>query len=664
MISSATADLELIRASQLLESDPAAAARAASEILALLPGHLEANLLLATACRNLGEAGTAVSVLEQVTATGTEVPAILLELGRAYVAAGRAAEALRALEKAVALDPGFADAWRELAAQRFLAGDTRGGDEAYDRYTRLWHQPQELTDAVKALADNRVDAAEQILHRRLQHSPHDVAALRLLTEVALQREDEIRAERYLRQCLALAPGFAAARHNLAQLLYYKQQIAEMMGHLERLLATQPQNINYLGLKAHGFRQLGRNEEALALVEELVAEHPSEEQVWILYGTVLREIGQQARAVEAFRRGIAVRAGSPGAYASLANLKTYRFEDRDLQAMQEQLALPGIRGLERVQLEFALGTAWEDRREFAKSFEHYVRGNSLQRATVYYDPGFVTERVQRTRALFDAKFFAERDGWGSERTDPIFIVGLPRSGSTLLEQMLACHSQVEGTRELADLPSLALELVADLETPTQAALFEKFAALSRTEVATLAERYLRSTSANRRLGKARFIDKLPGNWSILGFALLLFPRASIIDARRHPMASGFSCYKQLFARGQQFAYDLREIGLFSRDYATLMRHFDEILPGRVQRAHYEKVVQDPEGQLRQILAYCDLPFEGECLRFHENRRPVSTLSSEQVRQPLYTESLDHWRNYDQWLGPLRDALGESVGEYPD
>jgi predicted Zn-dependent protease len=664
LTTSATADLELIRASQRLESDPAAAARTASEVLARFPGHLEASLLLATACRNLGEPATAVGVLEDLVASGTNAPAMLLELGRAYATAGRAAEAAAAMQKAVELDPHFADGWRDLAAQRFIVGDTRGGDEAYDRYTQLWRQPQELTDAVKALADNRVDAAEQILHRRLQHAPHDVAALRLLTEVALQREDEIRGERYLRQCLALAPGFAAARHNLAQLLYYKQQIAEMMSHLERLLTTHPGNINYLGLKAHGFRQLGRNEEALAVVEALVAEHPDEEQVWILYGTVLREIGQTAQSVEAFRHALAVRAGSPAAYASLANLKTYRFGDEDLQAMQDQLALPGLRGLERVQVEFALGTAWEDRREFAKSFEHYARGNSLQRATIYYDPEFVTERVARTRTLFDAQFFADRAEWGSQRTDPIFIVGLPRSGSTLLEQMLASHSQVEGTRELADLPSLALELIAGLESPTQAALFEKFATLSRTDVATLAERYLTSTSANRRTGRARFVDKLPGNWSILGFALLLFPRASLIDARRHPLASGFSCYKQLFARGQQFTYDLREIGLFTRDYVTLMRHFDEVLPGRVQRVHYERVVADPEAELRQILAYCGLPFEQECLRFHENRRPVSTLSSEQVRQPLYTESLDHWRNYERWLGPLKDALGELVGQYPD
>ncbi len=662
-MSTASADLELMRASLLLESDPPAAARRASEILAQFPGHAEASLLLATACRNLGEPATAASVLEGLVAGNAESPSILLELGRAYAAAGRSAEAIAVMQRAVAADPQFADGWQHLAAQYFVAGDTLAGDDAYERYTLLWRRPQELADAMRALADNRVEAAEQILQRRLQHTPHDVAALRLLTEVALRREDDLQAERSLGQCLALAPGYAAARYDLARLLYSQQRIAEMLVQLARLLAAQPRNLNYLGLKAHGLRILGNNDAAMKLVQELIAEYPLEEQVWILYGTVLREVGEQPRAIEAFRQALIVRPGSSSAYASLANLKTFRFSTEELTAMREQLALDSVRGADRVQLEFALGAAFEHRHEFAQSFEHYARGNSLHRSTLFYDPGFVTERVQRTRALFNAQFFAERQGWGSQQTDPIFIVGMPRSGSTLLEQMLACHSQAEGTRELPDLPMLALELLANVAEPTQASLFEKFDALRPEEVATLAARYLQSTRGHRHLGKARFVDKLPGNWSLLGFAMLLFPRASIIDARRHPLASGFSCYKQLFSRGQQFTYDLREVGLFARDYTTLMQHFDDILPGRVHRVHYEHLISDPEAELRRLLEYCGLPFEEQCLRFHENRRAVSTLSSEQVRQPLYSESVDHWRNYEPWLGPLKDALGGLVAQYP-
>ncbi len=652
-----------MRASLLVESDPAAAARRASEILAQAPGHAEASLLLAAACRNLGEPAAAARVLEALAGDGAASPAVLLELGRAYATSGRLTDALQILEKAVAADPKFADGWRELAAQRLVAGDTVGGDQAFERYLRLSRQSQEVRDAVHALADNRVENAEQILRRRLAKFPHDVMALRVLAEAALRREDEPQAERYLRQCLALTPGFAAARYNLAQLLYSLQRIEEMMEQLARLLAADPDNLTYKFLEAHGLRLLGRVDESLALVENLTVAYPEEEQVWVAYATVLREIGEPARALDALRRALAVRPGSPTAYASLASLKTFRFGDADLEAMQQQLAQGSVRGTERIQLEFALGAAFEYRSEFAKSFEHYARGNSLHRATLYYDPGFVTEKVDRTKALFNAQFLAERASWGSQQTDPIFIVGLPRSGSTLLEQMLSCHSQVEGTRELPDLPKLALELVSQVEVASQEVLFEKFAALRAEDVAVLAARYLETTRGHRRLGRARFIDKLPGNWSLLGFLLLLFPRASIIDARRHPLGSGFSCYKQLFTRGQQFTYDLREVGLFSRDYIELMRFYDEILPGRIHRVHYEQIVRNPDGELRRLLEYCGLPFEEQCLRFHENRRAVSTLSSEQVRQPLYTEGVDHWRNYEQWLGPLKDALGELVGQYP-
>jgi predicted Zn-dependent protease len=652
-----------MRASLLIESDPAGAARRASEILAQAPGHTEASLLLAAACRNLGEPATAARVLEALVAAGGDAPAVLLELGRAYASSGRIAEAVGALEKAVAADPKFADGWRELAAQRFVAGDTVGGDEAYERYSLLARRPQELTDAVKALADNRVDAAERILRRRLGQFPHEVATIRFLAEVALRRDDELLAERHLRQCLALAPGFALARLDLARLLYSQQQITEMLEHLERLLAQHPRSMVYLELKAHGFRQLGRNDDALAIIDGLIAEHPEEEFVWVLYGTVQREMGNRDAAVAAFQKAIAVRPGSPSSYASLASLKTFRFDDHDFKAMREQLALGSINGAERIQLEFALGAAFEYRREFSASFEHYARGNSLYRATIYYDPAFVTEKVERTRALFNAQFLAERDSWGSQQIDPIFIIGLPRSGSTLLEQMLSCHSQVEGTRELPDLPKLALELVAQVEVPSQEVLFEKFAALRAEEVTAMAARYLQSTRGHRRLGRARFVDKLPGNWSLLGFLLLLFPRASIIDARRHPLGSGFSCYKQLFARGQQFTYDLGDVGLFSRDYISLMRFYDEILPGRILRVRYEQLVRDPESELRRLLDYCGLPFEEQCLRFHENPRTVTTISSEQVRQPLYTEGVDHWRNYEQWLGPLKSALGDLVEQYP-
>ena len=272
-------------------------------------------------------------------------------------------------------------------------------------------------------------------------------------------------------------------------------------------------------------------------------------------------------------------------------------------------------------------------------------------------------MQRWRTFYSERFFAERSGWGSARADPIFIVGLPRSGSTLLEQMLASHSQIEGTRELLDLPTLAFGLLSGVTSPTESSFPERVGALRSADIENLAMRYLGQVQAKRQLAKPRFIDKMLGNWCYLGLIHLLFPRAAIIDARRHPLGCCFSCYKQIFVRGQKFTYDLSELGQFYRDYVLLMEHFDATLPGRVHRVYYEQLVADPEGELRRLLDYCGLPFEEQCLRFYENRRMVHTISSEQVRRPIYADSVDQWRHYEPWLGPLKEALGELVEHYP-
>jgi len=651
-----------MRASLLLDTDPSAAAKRASDILARAPGHAAAGLLLATARRKLGDPAAAAAVLESLA--GTHDSAVIqLELGRAYVAAGRSADALAAFQRAVRLDERLADAWRALAAQLHAAGSDLEGDRAYARYSQLTHDPPELSDAIVALSSSRVQAAETLLRQRLQQRPRDVVALRMLADAARRREDDIETERRLNECLALAPGFAAARYDLANLLNDQQRSEEMLRHVERLLASDPNNIDYLNLKAQGLRLTGRRDEAVRLMEQLLSEHPDKEQSLVRCGALLRELGQQERAIEMFRRALVVRPGSPAASSSLANLKTYRFDSADLAAMQQQLALPEVRGVERAQLEFALGKGLEDAGEFASSFEHYARGNRLQRATFYYDAQLMTAQTQRSRDFYSAGFFATRSGWGSDRADPVFIIGMPRSGSTLLEQMLASHSQVEGTRELLELPRIALELVSDVAEPTDTTLLERLGTLQRDEVAALARRYLERVQHHRPLGRARFIDKLPGNWVYIGLIHLLFPRASIIDARRHPLGCGFSCYKQLFARGQKYSYDLTELGQFYRDYVQLMEHVDVTLPGRVHRVYYEQLVADPARELHRLLDYCGLPFEEQCLRFYENRRAVTTISSEQVRRPLYSESVDHWRHYEPWLGPLQEVLSELVARYP-
>jgi predicted Zn-dependent protease len=651
-----------MRASRLLESDPAAAARSASAILAGSPGHPEAGLLLAAACRRLGDPAAAATVLESLAKELPDSPFMQLELGRACAASGRGAEALAALRRAVALDAGLADAWQELAAQLFAAGETLAGDAAYARYNRLSPDPPELSDAIVALGENRLTTAEAMLRQRLQQAPHDVRALRMLADVALRREADAEAEARLTECLRLAPGYAAARYALACLLYAQQRHAEVLPLIERLLAVEPHDIDYRSLKAQALRFLGRNAEAVALMEQVVAEHPQEAQAWLLCGHLLREVGQRTRAIDMYRRALAVRPGSGRAYWSLANLKTFRFGAADLAAMQEQLARSAVRDTERIHLEFALGKALEDEGKFAASFEHYARGNALQRATIGYDPQALAAELRRMKALYTERFFEERSGWGSSRADPIFIVGLPRSASTLLEQILGSHSQVEATRELPDLDAIVFQLMS---RPAAAGhrYPELVAGLERQEAEACATRYLSRTQAHRSSGKPRFVDKMLGNFAHIGLIQLMFPRAAIIDARRHPLGCGLSCYKQLFVRAQGFSYDLGELGRYYRDYAELMEHLDAALPGRVYRVHYERLVADPEGELRKLLDYAGLPFEEQCLRFHESRRIVQTISSEQVRQPIYAESVDHWRHYEPWLAPLKEALGDLVERYP-
>jgi tetratricopeptide (TPR) repeat protein len=660
-MSSASAELELMRATMLLDTDPAAAARHASAILASDPAHEQAGLLFAAASRRLGDAASAVGALAKLAEAQPSSAVIQLELGRSYAAAGRADDASRAFGRAVELDPALADAWGELAARRFSAGDIQGGDAAYFNYSRLRPESPALNDARIALTAYRLRAAEAMLHKRLQDLPDDAPTLRLLADAANRRGDLALAEQRLRASLAAAPGYAAARYDLALLLYGQQRVDEALALLERLLATEPGNADYLSRKAQCLRLVGRNDEAIAMLRELIAAHPDSPDLWLTYGNLEREVGEQARAVEAYRRALSIRAGFGEAYWSLANLKTVRLSDDDVNAMQQQLARSPALSANRIPLEFALGKALEDRAQYAAAFEHYQRGNVLQRATIDYDAAVISADVARSKAMYNAGFFNARAGWGLQHRDPIFIVGLPRSGSTLLEQILASHSMIEGTRELPDMPAVVRELAGE-GPPATLCYPEPVGRLSRAEIEAAAQRYLSRTEAHRPLGRPRFVDKMLSNFGHIGLIHLMFPRATIIDARRHPLACTFSCYKQLFGRGVKFSYDLAELASYARDYFDLMQHMDAVLPGRVHRLRYDDLIADPEGEVRRLLDHCGLPFEPACLKFYDNPRVVQTVSSEQVRQPLYTDALDHWRHFEPWLGPLKEVLVPALRDY--
>jgi tetratricopeptide (TPR) repeat protein len=519
---------------------------------------------------------------------------------------------------------------------------------------RSIHDPV-LIEAAAALLGGDLRGAEQALRPRLKSDPFDVAAIRMMAELAGRLGRYRDAEALLRRALELAPGFRPARSNLATVLHRQNRSDEALVELDKLLADDPENPTHANLKAAAVARLGEFDEAIALYEAVLAKAPDQPKIWMSYGHVLKTVGRQPDAVAAYRRAIAARPGLGEVWWSLANLKTVKFDDADVAAMRAALGSSGLSDDDRLHLHFALGKALEDGGDVETSFRHYMEGNAIRRAQLPYEPEDTDEQVARAKAIYTADFYAVRQGWGCPASDPIFILGMPRAGSTLIEQILASHSQVEGTMELPDIPALAARIGSG-ETPV--------ADLTAHQVRTLGEEYLDRTRVQRKTDRPFFIDKLPNNWMHVGLIKLILPNAKIIDARRHPLASCFSNFKQHFARGQSFTYGLRDVGLYYARYVELMAHFDRVLPGHVHRVIYERLVHDTEPQIRALLEAMGLPFEESCLRFWETERAVRTASSEQVRRPINREGLEPWKPYEPWLGDLKDALGDVLTTYPD
>ncbi|HWU01804.1 MAG TPA: sulfotransferase [Novosphingobium sp.] len=513
-----------------------------------------------------------------------------------------------------------------------------------------------LLRAALALHRNRLDEAEPLLKGHLRADPFDVAAIRMLAELAARVGRPRDAETLLRRALELAPDFGAARVNLATLLYRTNRAEEALAQLDQLAVEREDaegeeaNPN---LRAAVLNRLGEFNGALALYEQTLARHPGHARVWMSYGHVLKTVGRQGDAVAAYRRAVAIAPAFGEAWWSLANLKTVTLGEGDRAVMEQALAGPDISPEDRFHLEFARAKAWEDAGDRARAFAAYSAANAHRRALIHYDAADTTRRVDRMIATFDAGFFARHDG-GMAELGPIFILGLPRAGSTLVEQILASHSQVEGIAELPDIPELWHALGQGEESA-----HARLAALSPAELRDLGAAYLRRVAPQRRTDRPLFIDKLPNNWLYVGFIKAILPGARIVDVRRHPLSAGVANFRQHFARGQHFAYDLADLGHYYRDYVRLMAHFDAVLPGAVHRLRYECLVEDSEGQIRALLAALDLPFEDACLQFHTTRRPVRTPSSEQVRSPIFREGTQNWQAYAPWLGPLRAALGDLV-----
>ena len=651
----------LEHAAKLLAGNPAAAAEQAGEILKVVPGHPVAVLLMGSAQRALGNATHAVEFLAPLARQQPHWAAAHLELGLALGAAGQGDAAVVALRHALKLNPALPDAWRALGDHLTVGGDTTGADAAYAQQIRYSTQDPRLVQAAIALHDNEIPQAEALLREHLKQHPTDIVAIRMFAEVAARLERYTDAQSLLERCLELAPGFAAARRNYATVLHRQYKDAEALEQADRLLAIDPTDPTYRNLKAAILGGLGRYEESIELYAGILARYPQQEKVWLNYGHALKTAGRQQDSIDAYRKCIALAPHCGAACWSLANLKTFRFSSDEVEAMRTQLARTDLAEDDRVHFEFAAGKAFEDAKTYDVSFEHYARANSLRRAQLGYDADRTSARVRRCQEILTSAFFEQRRGYGAEAPDPVFIVGLPRAGSTLLEQILASHSAVEGTMELPDLISIARKLTG---TSGSGARFpESLTSLSAAECRALGEQYIRQTRVQRRTAAPFFIDKMPNNFAYVGFIQLVLPNAKIIDARRHPLGCCLSVFKQHFARGQSFAYDLEDLGRYYRDYVALMSHFDEALPGRVHRVIYETVVENTEAEVRRLLDYCGLPFEAQCLRFYDNARAVRTASSEQVRQPIFRDAMEHWRHYEPWLDPLKRALGPVLESYP-
>lgn len=570
----------------------------------------------------------------------------------------RGEEAIRSLQELVSLEPESSEAWQLLATLLDASGDVLAARQANDRHVSLRRpEPELLRRASESMRTGRAREAEQLLREHLRLCPGDLEALQLRSDLLARVGAVDHALTLLDRCLEVAPRCAAARYRRASLLFQVGSAEHALADVGVLLAHQPGEPRYCNLKAVILSWLGMYGEAIPLYERLLVAYPKNPKFHINHGHALRSAGLRDEAIKAYRRCLELRLECGEGWWGLANLKTYEFTHADIDDMRSGLSNMRVSAEDRVNLHFALGKALEDVRDFAASFEQYRSGCELRRRQGRFKADEYRAEIARIMRIYDAEFIEKRIGSGADASDPIFIVGVPRSGSTLVEQILASHSLVEGTMELPDLPAIARSLRHQALSRGWASCHEQAALLDPAELRQMGEEYLRRTRVHRKSGAPRFVDKLLGNFMHIGLIQLMLPNATIIDVRRHPMACGLSCYKQNFERGHHFSNDLGDIGRYYRGYVEVMAHFDSVMPGRVLTVEYERLVKETQAEVHRILEHCKLPFEESCVRFFENRRAVRTVSSEQVRQPIYRDALEQWREFEPWLEPLKRELGQ-------
>ena len=639
------------------------------EVLAETSQHLQANpenrdllLLAAISLRHLKRLDEAFATLDRLEALQPRFSLLHQERGFCHVQLRDAAAAIESLLWAVNINSALPASWSMLEGLYRMTGDGQNAATASSHVATLKALPPVVVQAYALFHDGELALAEPMIRDFLLTYGNHPEAMRLLAKIGLAHDVLDDAELLLAGVLELAPDFRAARHDYAETLVRRHKYREAQIEIDRLLALDPANSDFIMLAANTAISLGDQDRALSLYRSMIIDAPDSPDVYLWLGHALKTAGSVEPGVIAYRRAATVRPDFGDAFWSLANLKRYRFTDEEIERMRTSEALPKIATPDRYHLCFALGKAFEDREDFAESWRHYERGNGLKRVESRYRPEVIETNTRLQKAIVTQDFLAERAGWGVAEADPIFIVGLPRAGSTLLEQILASHSQVEGTQELAEIQRSVLELNGrdyDLDNPRYPGAL---AGLKPEDFVRLGQTYLRDTKVHRVQGKPFFIDKMPNNFRHVGLIHLILPNAKIIDARRDPMSCCFSNLKQLFANGQEFTYSIEDIARYYRTYLDVMEHWDAVLPGRVLRMQHEDVVEDLEGSVRRILDYCSLPFEEACVEFHKTKRSVRTPSSEQVRQPIFKDGLDQWRNFEEWLEPLQTALGDALTRY--
>jgi tetratricopeptide (TPR) repeat protein len=657
-------ELEVRRIRELVaERQFAQGLAAADALLLMVPENRDVLYLRALAQRMLGDIPAALATLAGLEHLQPRFSLLFQERGHCYIVLKQAPQAIDAFLRGVHINPALPASWSMLEGLYRMTGQAENAAEAAAQVATLKKLPVEVVTATALFSDGELAEAEQLIRAFLIQHGHHVEAMRLLARIGIERDVLDDAQLLLEAVLDLAPDYHAARFEYAQVLIKRHLYQRAQEQAEKLLAADRSDRNYRTLYAMTCVGLGLHERAIELYRELLsgAAQPAELHLSIAHS--LKTLGRRDEAVAEYHAAAAARAGYGDAYWSLANLKTYRFEDRELEQMRAAQSAASTSVVDRYHLCFALGKALEDRQQYQESFEYYARGNALKRSASRYRPEVFELNTRLQIEVCTPEVFARHRHGGAAAADPIFIVGLPRSGSTLVEQILASHSAVEGTQELADIPRIVVDLRGrepEADNPRYPAVL---AQLTAEDYRRLGEKYLSDTRIYRT-GKARFIDKMPNNFRHLGLIHLMLPNARIIDARREPMACCFGNLKQLFASGQEFAYSVEDIARYYRTYLELMRHWDAVLPGRVLRVQHEDLVDDLEGNVRRLLDYCELEFEPACVEFHKTERSVRTASSEQVRQPIYREGLDQWRHYEPWLGRLREALGDALTRYRD